>query len=76
MLKFQIILIYFSQTGKHLASKIQNNSNKYHSYYLTGNSDIHFQFQEINEESILKIIYNFPAKYNSGYDGITLKQLK
>ena len=67
---------FFTNIGKDLANKIKNDSNTNYSYYLTGNSENRFQFQEINEESILKIIDNFPAKSSSGCDGITLKQLK
>ena len=32
-------------------------------------------FQEINGESLIKIIDKFPAKASSGHDSITLKQL-
>ena len=51
-------------------------SNRNHSFYLTGNSELFFQFHEINERSLVKIIDKFPAKTSSGHDGITLKQLK
>ena len=66
----------FTNIGKDLANKIKDDSHKNYSYYLTENSENRFQFQEINEESILKIIDNVPAKSSSGCDGITLKQLK
>ena len=61
---------------KHSSNKIKDDSNKSYSYCLTGNSENQFQFQEINEESKLQIIDNFPAKSSSSCDGITLKQLK
>ena len=68
----QITVIHcFANIGKDLANKIKYDCNKKYSYYLTGNSEIRFQFQEINEESILKIFDNFPAKSSSGCDGIT-----
>ena len=67
---------FFTNIGMDLANKIKDDSNKNYSYYLTGNSENRFKFQEINEEFILKIIDNFPAKSSSGCDGITLKQLK
>ena len=67
---------FFTNIGKDLANKIKDDSNNNYSYYLTRNSENRLQFQETNEESILKIIDNFPAKSSSGCDGITLKQLK
>ena len=58
-----------------LANTIEPNSHKHHSYYLTGDSEIHFQFQEINEESILKMIDNSSGKSISGCNVIILKHL-
>ena len=77
MQKLQITLThFFTNIGRDLANKIKDDSNKNYSYYLTGNYENLFHYQEINEESILKIIDNFPAKSSSGCDGITIKQLK
>ena len=53
---------FFTNIGKDLANKIKDDNNTNYSYYLTGNSENRFQFQEINEESILNIIDNCPAK--------------
>ena len=64
-------LFFVTNIGKDLIKKITN-----HCYYITGNFEIHFHFQDINEESIFKIIDNFPTKASSGGDGITLKQWK
>ena len=68
--------LFFTNIGQHLANKIKHTSNRNHSFYLTGNSELLFQFQEINEESLIKITDKFPAKTSSGHYGITLKQLK
>ena len=68
--------LFFTNIGQHLANKIKHTSNINHSFYLTGNSELLFQFQEINEESLIKTIDKFPAKTSSGHDGITLKKLK
>ena len=68
------IFVYKHRQGSCKQNK--NDSNRNYSYYLTEKFDILFQFQEINEGSILKIIDHFPAKSSSGCDGITLKQLK
>ena len=62
----------FTNIGRDLANKTKDDSNKKYSYYLTGHFEIRFKFQEINLESILKIIYNCPAKSSSGCDGTIL----
>ena len=69
--------VFFTNIGQHLANKIKHTSNTNESFYMTGNSELFFfQFQEINEESLIKIIDKFPAKTSSVHDVITLKQLK
>ena len=68
--------VFFTNIGQHLANKIKHTSNINHSFYLTGNPELLYQFQDINEELLITIIDKFPAKNSSGHDGVTLKQLK
>ena len=68
-------LFFVTNIGKDIVKKIIIIITN-HIYYITGNFEIHFHFQDINEESIFKIIENFPTKASSSRDGITLKQWK
>ena len=68
--------LFFTNIGQCLARKIQNIISKSYSSYLKRHLVNPLKFHEINEETIIKIIYIFPAKNRCGHDGISFKHLK
>ena len=67
---------YFVQIGSQLANKIVNQQNKSFTQYLKQSQSNIFQFQNIDQQKILKIIDGLSPKSSSGFDGISTILLK
>ena len=72
---------YFSNIGKQLASSMDNNNNNNNANIsfkdFMGNPSLNnFNFQPVNEQSIIKIIDRLKLKTSCGHDGISTKLLK
>ena len=70
--------LYFTNIGSNLAKDIHSSTNKdFTSYLIKVDENVsQFNFQDVDEDTIRKIIDGFPQKKSCGFDGITLKQLK
>ena len=70
--------LYFTNIGSNLAKDIHSSTNKdFTSYLIKVDENVsQFNFQDVDEDTIRKIIDGFPQKNSCGFDGITLKQLK
>ena len=71
-----INLIIFLQTAQTRAREIKYDGNKNYKYYLNKRIDTVFTFQNIDEETVRKIIQNLPSKNSCGLDGISSKLIK
>ena len=58
-------------TAPELALNIEDNSSKNFSEFLIDKLDSTFNFQEVDEHMIVKIIGKFPCKMSSGPDSIS-----
>ena len=68
--------LYFTNIGSNLA-KYRSTNKEFASYLIKVDENIiQFNFQDVDEDTIRKIIDDFPPKKSRGFDGITLKQLK
>ena len=70
--------LYFTNIGSNLAKDIHGSTNKDFTSYLikVDENKSQFNFQDVDEDTIRKIIDGLPQKKSCGFDGITLKQLK
>ena len=70
--------LYITNIGSNLAKDVHSSTNKdFTSYLIKVDENIsQFNFQDVDEDTIRKIIDGFPQKKSCGFDGITLKQLK
>ena len=68
---------YFANIGKQLASSMNNNDANISFKDFMGNPSLNnFNFQPVNEQSIIKIIDRLKLKTSCGHDGISTKLLK
>ena len=67
---------FFTKIGPELALNIEDNSSKHFSEFLIDKPDCTFNFQEVDENTIVKIIDKFPCKTSSGPDSISMKLVK
>ena len=67
---------FFTNIGPELAQNIEDNSSKHFSDFLIDKPDCTFNFQEVDENTIVKIIDKFPCKTSSGPDSISMKLVK
>ena len=70
--------LYFTNIGPNLAKDIHITTTKnFASYLIKVDENINqFNFQDVDEDTIRKIIDDFAPKKSCGFDGITLMQLK
>ena len=67
---------YYTEIGPKLAASISPPVNKVFTDYLINPVPIEFAFQNINEDTVSKIINNLKPKTSSGVDGLSSKFLK
>ena len=67
---------FFTNIGPQLAQNIEDNSSKHFSDFLIDKPDCTYNFQEVDENTIVKIIDKFPCKTSSGPDSISMKYMK
>ena len=68
--------LYFTNIGPNLANEVKNVNSINPLSYLNNFDNNVFQFHDIDESIVEKIIDNFPSKNSCGYDGISLRLLK
>ena len=68
--------LYFTNIGPNLANEVKNVNSINPLSYLNNFDNNVFQFHDIDESIVEKIIDNFPSKNSRGYDGISLRLLK
>ena len=68
--------LYFTNIGPNLANEVKNVNSINPLSYLNNSDNNVFQFHDIDESIVEKIIDNFPSKNSCGYDGISLRLLK
>ena len=68
--------LYFTNIGPNLANEVKNVNSINPLSYLNNFDNNIFQFHDIDESIVEKIIDNFPSKNSCGYDGISLRLLK
>ena len=69
---------FFTNIGNELANKIKYSGTKDFTYYLRNRQNQKFTLNEVNEQTVTRIIENIPAKNSCGYDDISsifLKQI-
>ena len=69
---------FFTNIGKEIANKIKYSGTKDFTYYLRNRQNQKFTLNEVNEQTVTRIIENIPAKNSCGYDHISsifLKQI-
>ena len=62
---------YFTNIGNELANKINYSGTKDFTYYLRNRQNQKFTLNEVNEQTVTRIIENLPAKKSCGYDDIS-----
>ena len=62
---------FFTNIGNELANKINYSGTKYFTYYLRNRQNQKFTLNEVNEQTVTRIIENLPAKNSCGYDDIS-----
>ena len=70
---------YFINIGPNMAHEITNTNDSNLSHFLQEKLDVNFEFSNVNEGEIIKIIDNLPSKSSNGKDQIStnlLKQIK
>ena len=67
---------YFTDNGPSLSKNIKMPQNINAKDFLTGTHNCTFQFKNINDISILKIINELPNKSSTGFDDISMTLLK
>ena len=67
---------YFNSLGPNLASKIVPPNNLDYTHYLNEIESPNFQFHDVTEAQVDKIIRNLPNKTSTGFDGISNKFVK
>ena len=67
---------FFTKIGPEIALNIEDNSSNKFSDFLIDKPDCTFNFQEVNENTVVKIIDKFPCKTSSGPDSISMKLVK
>ena len=68
--------LFFSSVGSKLAKSIKSITNKSFKDYLIKSNIHHFNFHNITEQTIDKIIADLAPKTSSGFDGLSTKLLK
>ena len=69
---------FFTNIGNELANKIKYSGTKDFTYYLRNRQNQKFTLNEVNEQTVARIIEKIPAKNSCGYDDISsifLKQI-
>ena len=66
----------FVNIGPQLADKIKYSGSKRFTDFLTNPTDKQFEFVEVSEDIVSKIIDSLPNKTSSSYGNISLKLLK
>ena len=59
---------YFINIGPNMAREITNTHNSNFSHYLQEKLNVNFEFSNVNEGEIIKIIDNLPSKSSTGKD--------
>ena len=67
---------FFTNIGNELANKINYSGTKDFTYYLRNRQNQKFTLNEVNEQTVTRIIVNLPAKNSCGYDDISSIFLK
>ena len=67
---------FFTNIGNELANKINYSGTKDFTYYLRNRQNQKFTLNEVNEQTVTRIIENLPAKNSCGYDDISSIFLK
>ena len=67
---------FFTNIGNELANKINYSGTKDFTYYLRNRQNQKFTLNEVNEQTVTRIIENLPAKNSCGYDEISSIFLK
>ena len=67
---------FFINIGANLAKNIEYQGIKNHNHYLTETYNNAFEFTEIDDMTVKKVIDSLQAKNSSGFDGYSTKSLK
>ena len=67
---------FFTNIAHTLARDIKYDGTKNYKYYLNKHINTVFDFQNIDEETVMKTIQNLPSKNSCGVDGISSKLIK
>ena len=67
---------FFSHIGSSLASKLRSSHSPTFSTYLDSSISYSFNFRDVTQEELIKIISCFKPKASSGPDGLSMKILK
>ena len=63
---------FFTNIGNELANKIKYYGTKDFTYYLRNKQNQKFTLNEVNEQTVTRILENIPAKNSCGYDDISI----
>ena len=67
---------YFTNIGDELAKGIHYSGTKGFTHYLRNRHNNKFSLNEVNEQSVIKIIENLPLKSSCGFDDMSSKFIK
>ena len=70
------LISFFTNIAHTLARDIKYDGTKNYKYYLNKHINTVFDFQNIDEETVMKTIQNLPSKNSCGVDGISSKLIK
>ena len=76
ILKANTFNTFFTEIGPKLANSITVTNKTNHNDYLKTEIDTVFQFQQVDENDILKIINNLTPKISSGIANLSIKHIK
>ena len=66
----------FTNIGPNLANKINSNTDQSHPFYMNNKTLIHFEFTDVDENTVIDALRQLPLKSSFGFDGISSHQLR